>query len=446
MYKEVVTQLAKFAVETQYVDVPRSVVEFAKCLTLKTIAGIVAGSATPSGQKMAMLIRDRNLPEEAGVIGCGFKTSLWDAIFLQAFLSHASELEDDRFNGGVSWDITVIPLMISLAEKLRLSGKALIEALVVGLEVHARTCLSGTHHLGVTVFPGAVGPAVAAGRALSLGIKDMASAFGLSMSGVPVSITNFGTDAHYFESALHSLQGIMAAEMANKGMTSNPDIVGYLSNLLGKEKVAPKKMLEDLGKRWLFCDMWIKKYPCCFSNHRQIDILIELMKEHSLSYDHIEIIEVHMSPGDEFLNRPEPKTEGDLQFSIQHTLGVTMLYGDVGLGNMTNDKIRSPRFREARSKVKFILHPDWPSDVMAAPARVIIKTKDGRKLSGERMYPIGSQIEPLTTEQFRELYFKFTQGILSRKQITNTLEVILNLENLSTTEELMEMLTFARKI
>ena len=443
MHSEVSTELAKFAAETKYEAIPKDVVEFAKCLTLKTIAGILAGSVKPAGQKMSKLIRDRKLTEEVGVIGCGFKTSLWEGIFLQVFFSHASELEDDRFNGGISWDITVIPLLLCLAEKFKLSGKALVEALVVGLEVHTRTCLSSTGHLGVSIVPGAVGPAVAAARALGLSAKETASALGLAMSGVPLTWVNFGTDAHYFESALHSLQGIIAAEMAKQGMTSNPDIVAYLSNLLGKEKVAPEKMVEDLGVRWLFCDMWIKKYPCCFSNHRQIDALIELMKEHALSYDQIDTVEVHVSPADEILNRPEPKTDGDLQFSIQHNLAVAMLDGDVNLSHFTSDAIANPRFWQARSKVVWILHPDWSRDVLAAPARVTIKTRDGREFSKERMHSIGSPSEPLTIAQFRELYAKFTQGILTQEQITRTADSVLNLENLSDAQELMDILTFA---
>ncbi|MDH5696673.1 MAG: MmgE/PrpD family protein, partial [Dehalococcoidia bacterium] len=156
------TQLAEFAVGTRYVNIPEDVVEFAKSLALKTVAGMVAGAAKPAGRKFARLIRDRRLNEEVGVIGGGFKTSLWEAVQLHQFFAHASELEDDKFGEGFSWDITVIPLLFPLAEKLRLSGKALIEAIVVGLEVDARIGLFPSDRSGVKVIShtGAVGPAV----------------------------------------------------------------------------------------------------------------------------------------------------------------------------------------------------------------------------------------------------------------------------------------------
>lgn len=443
---EISTQLARFVTETKYSEIPEEVLEFTKELTMKTIAGMVVGSSLPSPRKVTKIIRDRNLNGDAGVIGCGFNTSLWESIFLNAFFAHASELEDDTFNGGVSWDITVIPLLFPLAQNLRLSGKALLESLALGLEVHVRTCMFRAEHLGLMLIPGAVGPAVAASKALGLGVEEITSAIGLSMSNAPLSIVNFGTDAHYFESALQSLQGIIAAEMAKEGMVANPNLSVYLSNFLGKDNVVPEKITEDLGGKWMLRNIWIKKYPCCFLNHRQIDIVLELKRKHNLTYDTVEKIIVNASPGDDSCNRPEPKTIGDLQFSFYHVLGAALLDGDVNFSHINADVLIDQRYKEARSKVEVKIHPEWSHVVMEAPARVTIKTKDGKEFSGERSYPIGSPGEPLTMEQFRKLYSKFTKGILTEAQIEKTADDILNLEKLNDVQELMDILTFRYKM
>jgi len=442
-------QLAKFAVETRYVDVPEDIVDFAKGLTLKTVAGMVAGSAKLAGRKAAKLIKDRRLTEEVGVVGCGFKTSLWEAVFLHALFAHASELEDDKFADGFAWDITVIPLLFSLAEKIRLSGKALMEAIIVGLEIHARSLLfphdySENRALMAT---GAVGPALGAAKALGLGVEETASALGLSMSGNRLLVQNFGSDAHYFESALHSLQGMMAADLAKEGMTCNPDAGTYLSDLGGgSERVDPQKIVARMGKEWSFRLIGIKKYPCCFHVQRALDVLLELRKEHNLSYEQVKTIEVHGSPVEDIVNRPEPKAWGDLQFSLQHALGVAMLYGDFNEEHTVEEAVINPKFREARSKVKAIIYADWSAAPLAEPARVIIKTLDGREFSGERMHLIGSPELPLSMEQFRELYCKFTRGVLAQDQIERTADAIMNLEKLSDVDELMDILTFRHRI
>lgn len=440
MEKEIGLRLAEFAVETKYSDIPKEVLEFAKVLTLKTVSGILAGSAKPSGRKMAGLIRSQKFPEEVGVMGSRFKTALWGAVLLHPYFAHVSELEDDRFNGGIAWDITVIGLLFPLAEKLGLSGKALLESIALGLEVHSRTTLFGAEHLGQVMIPGAAGPAVGAARALGLGVKETAAALGLAMSGVPQAIQSFGTDAHYFESGLQSLQGVIAAEMAKIGLAGNPDIATYLSTYLGKERVAPEKMVADLGRHWVFCEIWVKKYPCCFLLHRQIDSVLELKRQHNLSYEEVKTIEVHASPADKICDRPDPKSEADLQFSFQNVLSAAMLDGDVNLRHFTEEAVGDRRLKEARSKVKFILYPDLSSTILVAPARVVVKMKDGREFSRERIYPIGHPKEPLTTEQLRGLYAKFCQGILPEKNISRTADMIFNLESLSNVKELINLL------
>jgi 2-methylcitrate dehydratase PrpD len=446
MSTEIAYQLAKWVVETKYPEIPPEVVNFTKGLTLKTTAGMTAGSAMPSPRKMAKIIRDRKLPEDVNVIGSGFKTSLWEAVFLNAFFAHASELEDDSFNGGVSWDITVVPLLIPLAQHLRLSGKALMEALVVGLEVHSRTCAFPTESIGVVVVPGAVGPAAAAAKALGLGVEATASALGLAMSGVGVAVPNFGTDAHYFESAMQSLQGIMAAEMAKEGLTSNPVIDTYLSNLLGKEKVNSGMIVEGLGKKWKLCNIWVKKYPCCFLMHRHIDILLELRRKHDLSFQRVKKIEAHISPPEAICHRSELKTLGDLQFSFQHILSSAMLDGDVNYDHINSDILLNPRYKEARPKVEVIVHSDWSDLYMGSPAVVKVQTIDGKEFSEERKYPIGSPKEPLKQEQFKVLFSKFTQGVLSEAQMERIAEAVLNLEKLNDIQELMDMLTYRHRI
>jgi 2-methylcitrate dehydratase PrpD len=295
------------------------------------------------------------------------------------------------------------------------------------------------------VIPGAVGPAVGGAKALGLGVKETAAAIGIGMSCAPLAMMNAGTDAHFLESALMCLQGVMAAEMAKAGLRGNPDITRFLTNYLGKERVVPEKMVEDLGKRWILREIAIKKYPCCVLLHRYIDSVIELRKQHNLSLEGVKVIEVHASPGDVNCNRPDPKDENDMQFSFQHTLAAAMLRGDVGLKDMSPEAVSDSKLKEGRTKVNFVLHPELSSLYLEAPTRVVIKTNDGREFSRERQYAIGGPEEPLTAEQHRGLYYKFTQGILKEGDISRTADMILNLEKLKNVKELNEVLSTARK-
>jgi 2-methylcitrate dehydratase PrpD len=448
MSKEIGTQLARFVTETSYPEIPKETREFVKGLILKTTAGMLAGSSMTAGRKMGGIIRGRKLPEEVGVIGSGFKSSLWESVFANAFFSHASELEDDSFERGLFWDITVVPLIFSLAEKMRLSGREILEACVIGLEVHARTSLYRMDDKGLLFGAGAVGPAATVAKAMKLDLAKTTSAMGIAMSNVPMATLSFGTDAHYFESSCHCLTAMIAGEMAKEGMTGNFDIAKYLSDMIGKDKVDPALMVKDLGKEWVLHNIWIKKYPCCFLNHRAIDILLDLKKKHKLSYEDVESIELRISPGDESCNRPEPKTLGDLQFSFQHIMGCAMLDGDVNYKHIDPDILYDPAYVNARSKVKIVNDPSLSKYklYMEALANVKITMKNGKIYSGERQYPIGSFKEPLTMDHFKSLYLKFTNKVLSKEQAEYTCQALLHLEELNDIQELMDIFTFRKRM
>lgn len=63
---------------------------------MKTVAGMVADSKKPAGIKYSTRMKNRNLPEDIGVIGGNFRTSKREAVLANAILAYASELEDDR--------------------------------------------------------------------------------------------------------------------------------------------------------------------------------------------------------------------------------------------------------------------------------------------------------------------------------------------------------------
>ncbi|MBU1208968.1 MAG: MmgE/PrpD family protein [Proteobacteria bacterium] len=443
---EIAKQLAEFSVKTKLADIPPKTMEFIKGLALKTVAGMLVGSTMPVGKRVNKAAKERGHLPEVGVMGSGYKTSLWNAVLNNGLFAHGAELEDDSFLRGTAWDITTFPVYFPLAEKLGLSGQELAEVCAVGLEVHSRTTLFYPQgYLGLSVIPGVMGPAAGVARAMQLNEAETISAMGLALSGVPVAYVSFGTDAHYYETSLHCLQALVAAELAKEGLASNPDIVTYMTHLLGQDRVVPEKFVEKLGKEWRVHDIWIKKYPCCFYMHRHLDALLELAQQEKISCDQVERITVHISKLEEVCNRPEPKSIGDLQFSFHHALSAILLDKDVNFNHVALERIDDPKFKEARKKVEILNHPEWvPKYGMDTPARIDVQLKDGRVFSRERMHSIGAPPEPLTMEQFKALFAKFTQGILPTEKIGWTADALGNLEKLTKKDmqELNKVLVF----
>ena len=436
--EQIVNQLVQFVITTSFKNIPIYAREFTKGVILKSIAGILVGSTKPSGQKMAALIRNRKLAEETGVIGCGFKTSLWEAVFLYAFLGHAAEMADDY---------TIVPIGLSCAEHWKISGKELLTAITIGLEVHSRVCFFQNKQMDVAFVSGPVAPAMTAAKIMGLTHDETRSALAIATPNIGGTYMNMGTDTHYFESANFTMHGMIAAEMAKYGMTGNPSLVTFLKNILGKENVRAERITDGLGSTWEFCRHWIKKYPCCFRIQRYVDALLELRIELGFTFDDVENITADMGPSEEFCDRPDPRTETDLQFSFQNVLGAVLIDGEISLQHVDERAVTEQRMKKARGKVITVMHPEWPRDDVgdqsSVPAKVIIRMKNGNEFSKERLNTAGSWPEPpLRREEILRLYRQFCRGILPEEQILQTGSAISDLENLTNINDLMGVFTW----
>jgi 2-methylcitrate dehydratase PrpD len=442
----IVDELSSFIINTDLNDIPRNTVTFGKHLTAKIIASMLSGSKTLSGNKLISYIKEEKgegIDQQVGIIGCGFKSNLEDAVFANGLFAHAAELEDDQFPSSTS-DITVIPVIFPMADKFNLSGKEVLEATILGIEVMNRVGMYPLASKGFVELPfyGVIGACITAAKALKFNEEQIKGAIGIAMGRASGLVTNFGTDAHYIESALACRDGMLAALLAKKGMAGNPDIEGWLIKLLGAENVKKEEIVKDLGKSWYIHNDWIKKYPCCFITHRPIDILFNLRRKHAFNYDEVIKLEIDDGPLSKICDRPSPTNTDDARFSFQHAVAVALLYGEVDSAHFNLDRIDDPILKENRSKVKVVFHDDWPQEFLSGIARLTITLKDGREISGEIKNAIGAPDSPLNEEQVFDLYKKITKNILTEKDLEWTWETINKLENIVDLKPFLKKLTY----
>jgi 2-methylcitrate dehydratase PrpD len=442
-------KFATFVEELEYHKIPPETVELTKYIILKCVAGMVAGSTTSSGKRLVRYIKSIPSPEEVGVIASYFKTSVENAALANGFFAHASELEDDLLRIGVASTITTIPAVLPLAEKLKSSGKEVIEATLIGIEISYRLASAGyprSDEMGYIFgwHTGAVGAAAAAAKLLGLDKERIKNAMGLALCQASGYYFQIPSDGHYFDTAFACRNGITAAMLAKEGFTSNPAFERWLTDLFGKERVNLDALVEGLGKPpfWIH-KTWVKKYAACFLIHRHIDAYLLLMKEHKIKPEDVKVIEVHTGEYDAKLcDRPDPKSRVDGQFSYQHQLAVAAIDGDVGWDALEPHKLYDPKYVEFRKKVKVIPHPEWGPGIQVGVAKVVVRTKDGKVYEKEMEEVIGGPKIPLTKEQWLELYRKFAGVVLTKEEVEYTANKMLNLEKEPDITDLMNVLTF----
>ena len=434
--------ICEFVAKTEFEDIPDETVSYTRSMTSKIVAAMLVGAKTLAGQRAVEYGEANGNGNEVGAIGTKKKFSLEDAAFVNGISCHAAELEDDQFPSATS-DITIFPVVFPLAEKLKTSGKSLLTASAIGIEVMHRIGMFPLSSKGITDLPfyGVIGAAVTAAKILNLPTEQIKSAIGISLGRASGFIANFGTDAHYVESASACRDGLMAARLAKLGMTGTADLEGWLTGVCKGTNFDLNKVVEGLGEpTWRVHQTWIKKYPCCFLTHRHIDMMLDILAEKSVKEEEIKNIDIHVGPVDYTCNRPFPIDTEDARFSFHHILGAIMVDGDIDSHHFTKESLADKRIQDARKKVNVIRHDDWPSEFMSGLALLKITLQDGTVISREKEQSRGGPKEPVSDAEVEALYRKYTRPVLTEAQIDKTWEMISKLENTEDLSELIDLL------
>ena len=435
-------QIAEFVYWTQFENIPEETVSYTRLLTSKIVAAMLAGSRTVAGERAVAYAEENNSIAKIGAIGTGKKFSLEDAVFINGITCHSAELEDDQFPSATS-DITIFPVVFPLAEKFNATGKEFIVASAVGIEVMNRVGMFPLSSKGITDLPfyGVIGAAVTASKMFKLNEEKIKNAIGIAIGRAAGYIVNFGTDAHYIESAGACRDGLMAAKLAKLGMTGSWDLERWIENICKGTKYDFKKIVSGLGKpKWKVHETWIKKYPCCFLTHRHIDMMLDILSKQSISDTDIKKIEIHVGPVDYVCNRPEPKDTEDARFSFQHIIGSILVDGDIDSHHVTVESLKDEKIVSARKKVNVTCHLDWPAEFMSGTAKIEVTLKDGKSISDERIQARGGPDVPLSESEAKVLYQKYTRYIMSSDMTETTWKMISEIEKLNDLKEFIGLL------
>ncbi len=113
--------------------------------------------------------------------------------------------------------------------------------------------------------------------------------------------------------------------------------------------------------------------------------------------------------------------------------------------SFVNERVTSPKLKEARKKVALVVHPEWPSGRSALVIPVTVKLRNGKAFTNRVEKVKGTASMPLTPEEQLERYREFSQPFLSASQIEQSAQFILKLEESKDITELMRIVTFGRE-
>jgi len=246
--------------------------------------------------------------------------------------------------------VILAAVMASLDEK-HLSGRGLIEAYVLGVEIGGKIGLGmtvGHYHRGyhatgtLALFSG-----VAALLKLHRAAVSVAQrAFGIAGSMASGLRRNFGTMTKPLHTGIAARSALTAWRLATCGFTAAPDILEGKSGLystLGVPESDAEVTAERLGRPFVIVDpgLALKKFPCCYASHRAMDALLTLRSKLGADAGNIEKVICRMPPGGmQVLTYPRPKTGLEGKFSLEYPLAAGVLDGRYSLWTFTDQAVR----------------------------------------------------------------------------------------------------------
>src|SRR5262245_40265966 len=248
-------KIAEFIVDTDYEQIPREAVEKAKRTALDCLGAALAGVVEPVRQTITGYVMKLNGPLQASVFGSGLKVSVQDAALANGVIAHALDYDDCGVKIGHP-SVLILPAVLSLGEHMGASGRDILAAYILGLEIEGKLALHADFklmqaRLNHQTWYGSIGAAAACAKLMRLDVAKTRMALGIGANFACGLSANHGSMAGAMAAGNACRNGVTAALMAQEGVPANPNIIeaknGFYNTLVGRDHYDAQRMAESLG-------------------------------------------------------------------------------------------------------------------------------------------------------------------------------------------------------
>jgi 2-methylcitrate dehydratase PrpD len=442
--------LARFVTDTDFSSISEKTRVNAKMHILDTLGVALAGSKTAVADIAVDYCKKLGASSEASIWGTQAKASVSTAAFANGLLSHALDYDDwDAFIHVGHPSSMLVGASLPLAEHLGASGKELLKAYVLAMEVicklaaHSPNMQDRGFH-STPVF-GSLGAAVACGSLLKLDAARLKAAIGVAASGAGGIHRQQGSMVKPFHAGNSARNGAEAALLASNGFTADTAIFeaprGFCDTFFGKDTCDYDKMIENLGQPYYLetPGMGLKWHPCSAPQFLAADAALQLKHEHKINFADVVKIEVSIPPlRYQRHYAAEVKTGLRGKFTINFVVAMGLLDGKLEIATFTDDYVNQPRVQDAFSKVKVIVDESIPEPGPYCP--VSVELKDGTRHSYTAKIAKGDPRNPMTEAEVMGKFRGNARQAISEKQTEAIIGAVNRLESIGNVTEVAELL------
>ncbi len=454
--------VAEFIASTQYPYIPQEVVQLGKKSILDGLGLALAGSVAKSGELVRRHLQGLGCTGGvARVIGSPLRVPARFAAFANGTAIHADDYDDtqlavakDRVYGLLTHPTApALPAVLAVAEQDGRSGKDLLTAYHVGVEVeckiaeaiHPRHYQHGFHS---TATCGTFGAAAGLAKLCGLPGEVACVALGIAGSLSAGLRENFGTMMKPLHAGRAAESGVIAAELAAQGFTATPTILeaprGFFRAAGGGHDEGAIR--GRLGSPWTFANpgVSIKPHPSGSLTHPGMTLMLSLIKQHDIRPDQVERVRVGTNQNmPNALIHHRPRTELQAKFSMEFCMAILLLERKAGLPEFTDEVVNRPDVQAMIQKVDFGVHPEAEAAGYDKMTTIIeITLTGGRTISGRADFGKGSPANPMSYEEVADKFrgcAAFSRWPSDKTE--RVINLVMRLEDLSDVRELTALLS-----
>lgn len=442
---DVTAILARYVVSASADSVPANVRREAVRSFLNWTGCAVGGSQHPSVDIALSAVSPFAGKDQAAILGRSERLDALNAALINGIASHVFDFDDTHLRTIIHPAGPVASAILSLAQMQTVSGRDLLHAFILGVEVECRigNAVYPAHYdIGwhITGTAGVFGAAAAAGRLLGLNEQQMIWALGIAGTQSSGFREMFGTMCKSFHPGRAAQNGLLSAVLAQRDFTSSNRVLeaprGF-AHVMSTERNFDE-ITKGLGESFEIALNTYKPFACGIVIHPIIDGCVQLRNEFGLKADEIESIALEVDPLVlELTGKKTPQVGLEGKFSVYHSAAVAIIEGRGGEAEYSDANVRDKQVIALRDRVSAVASQSVAED----ECHVTIKLRDGRVLKRHVEHAIGSLARPMTDDDLNAKFGGLAEPVLGAKATARLRDLCWDIESLEDTVAIAQAAT-----
>ena len=440
--------LGRFIAEIRYSDLPESALPLVRDAFTDTVGVIMVGINEPVVDIVRKTLVEPSGRRESRACLSTHEVAAPDAALLGGTAAHALDYDDQSLSGHTS--AVLVPAILAEADALGRAGRDMVTAYVAGYEVWAELLRRDANYHKKGWHPTSVLGAIAAAAATAvlrrLDATQAATALAIAASHASGLAANFGTMTKPYHAGLAARAGVVAARLAQAGMTAAADALespagflhAYSPGLKRYDAASPARV----GIEWYLPQqrLCIKKYASCYFMHRSFDTTVRLLAGRGLGAGEIDRIEVTMGAGQTtVLANHRPRTGLEAKFSEHFAMAAAVILGSLGVEVFTDAVVQRPEIQAFFPKVVLISVDEYDTrDPAHSPTeRVVVYLVNGETIDSGLIRSLkGHADDPMNRQELWEKFRLCTAATHDEPDARRLFDLLQEVDQLPTARDI----------